>query len=435
MGAPAPSNFKMSQSVELSKRFSFINQQLVTFDEVLCWFDWDFQPDDPMVVDISKCTQADYQALSLLVLYIWKIRAAGATVNLHTEGSGLQSAWTMFKTMGAVGWPQVLISERENFKHSQYKPLVALRNSDDFNRVKERLDQFSLDFQLEYAKILHYVTAEILYNTLEHGQCWVKDRDGKDFRIPSIVQLSWYKKTNMISVIVADMGIGIRKHLSRAYPDVESDADALRLAIRPNVSGTFGRTNPYTQQNNAGVGLFFSSQIMQKLRGDMYVISGNGLLHISPRDITARTLKCTWPGTIVYLKIDLRKTDSAFKLDLMLAETRKVAAEELRSRQSAAKEESFYLSIYNYFGRFAENKMEAISYKDKYLLPAAESGKTIILDFMDVEMSTHSFLSALLKGPIGAFVAAGLNPYKKIKMRNPNADIRETVEYILESLT
>ena len=117
----------------------------------------------------------------------------------------------------------------------------------------------------------------------------------------------------------------------------------------------------------------------------------------------------------------------------MLAETRKVAAEELRSRQSAAKEESFYLSIYNYFGRFAENKMEAISYKDKYLLPAAESGKTIILDFMDVEMSTHSFLSALLKGPIAAFVAAGLNPYKKIKMRNPNADIRETVEYILES--
>ena len=425
----------MSQSVELPQRFSFINQQLVTFDEVLCWFDWDFQPDDPMVVDISKCTQADYQALSLLVLYIWKIRAAGATVNLHTEGAGTQSAWTMFKTMGAVGWPQVLISERENFKHSQYKPLVALRNSDDFNRVKERLDQFSLDFQLEYAKILHYVTAEILYNTLEHGQCWVKDRDGKDFRIPSIVQLSWYKKTNVISVIVADMGIGIRKHLSRAYPDIESDVDALRLAIRPNVSGTFGRTNPYTQQNNAGVGLFFSSQIMQKLRGDMYVISGNGLLHISPRDITARTLKCTWPGTIVYLKIDLRKTDSAFKLDLMLAETRKVAAEELRSRQSAAKEESFYLSIYNYFGRYAENKMEAISYKDKYLLPAAESGKTIILDFMDVEMSTHSFLSALLKGPIGAFVAAGLNPYKKIKMRNPNADIRETVEYILESLT
>lgn len=425
----------MSQSVELPKRFGFINQQIVTFDDVLCWFDWSFEPDDPMVIDISRCTTANYQALALLVLYIWQVKATGANVNLHTEGSGLQSAWAMFKKMGAVGWFYVLFSERENFKCDRYKPLVALRNSDDFNRVKEILDQFAEDFHLEYSKILHYVTAEILYNTLEHGQCWVKDRKGNDFRIPSIVQLSWYQKTNEISVIVADMGIGIRKHLSRAYPEIESDVDALRLAIRPNVSGTFGRTNPYTQQNNAGVGLFFSSQIMQKLRGDMYVISGNGLLHISPRDITTRTLNCSWPGTIVYLKIDLRKTDSAFKLDLMLAETRKVAAEELRSRQSAAKEESFYLSIYNYFGRFAENKMEAISYKDKHLLPAAESGNTIVLDFMDVEMSTHSFLSALLKGPISVFVEAGQNPYKKIKIRNPTPDIRETVEYILESLT
>ncbi|MBL8236052.1 MAG: DUF4325 domain-containing protein [Bryobacterales bacterium] len=425
----------MSQSVELPERFSFINQQLVTFDDVLCWFDWNFEPDDPMVVDISKCSQSNYQALALLVLYIWKVKATGATVDLHKEGSGQQSAWTMFKTMGAVGWSQVLFSERKNFEGGKYKPLIALRNSTDFNRVKEALDQFSEDFHLEYSKILHYVTAEILYNTLEHGQSWVKDRKGKDFRIPSLVQLSWYETRNEISVIIADLGIGIRKHLSRAYPSIESDVDALLLAIRPNISGTFGQTNPYTQQNNAGVGLFFSSQIMQKLRGDMYVVSGNGLLHISPKDITTRTLECSWPGTIVYLKIDLQKSDSAFKLDAMLAETRKAAAEELRNRESAAKEESFYLSIYNYFGRYAENKMEAISYKDKHLVPAAEAGKTLVLDFVDVEMSTHSFLSALLKGPIGAYVAAGLNPYKKIKLRNPTNDIRETVEYILESLT
>ena len=39
----------------------------------------------------------------------------------------------------------------------------------------------------------------------------------------------------------------------------------------------------------------------------MYIVSGQGLLHISPTDITSNTLRQPWPGTFVYMTIGFDK--------------------------------------------------------------------------------------------------------------------------------
>ncbi|MCB1584214.1 MAG: hypothetical protein KDI92_14220 [Xanthomonadales bacterium] len=92
-----------------------------------------------------------------------------------------------------------------------------------------------------------------------------------------------------ILFIIADIGIGIKRHIEQAYPGQGSDEEAIKLAIKPQVSGTFGSTDPYKQKNNAGIGLFISTNIIRRLKADMHILSGNGLLHVSPRDITGRT--------------------------------------------------------------------------------------------------------------------------------------------------
>ncbi len=49
----------------------------------------------------------------------------------------------------------------------------------------------------------------------------------------------------------------------------------------------------------------------------------------------------------------------------------------------------FDVGVENYFGRFAENKEEAIRFRDRYLIPAVDEGKNILLNFANVETSSH----------------------------------------------
>jgi len=225
--------------------------------------------------------------------------------------------------------------------------------------------------------------------------------------------------------------VGVKRHLAQNYAGLATDDEALRLAIQPEISGTFGKQDPYSTINNAGMGLFLSSNIIRRLRADMYLISGSGVLHVSPMDTTSKALDVGWPGTIALVTVRLDR-GTEFALDLMMSEFRAQARTEVKARTSANEEHRHYLSVYNYFGRFADDKKEAISYRDKYLLPAVDEGKSLVIDFNDVQTSTHSFLNALLASPIRRM---GLKAYKRIRIINAPNDIRETIDYVLDDNT
>lgn len=55
------------------------------------------------------------------------------------------------------------------------------------------------------------------------------------------------------------------------------------------------------------------------------------------------------------------------------------------------------------------DKSSAIAYRNRYLIEAVDKNKTILLDFENVESSTHSFLNALLASPIRRM---GMKAYK-----------------------
>lgn len=56
----------------------------------------------------------------------------------------------------------------------------------------------------------------------------------------------------------------------------------------------------------------------------------------------------------------------------------------------------YTVSVLNYFGKWAEDKDAAITFRDRHLIPAIQQGKRVDLDFRDVETAPHSFLNALL---------------------------------------
>ena len=163
----------------------------------------------------------------------------------------------------------------------------------------------------------------------------------------------------------------------------------------------------------------------------MHIMSGNGLLHISPRDVTSRELAYSWPGTVILVSIKL-SNDLNFSLETMMQEFRESARQELERVKDREISNTFYVDVENYFGPYAEDKHAAINFRDTKLLPEIKLGKKIVIDFTRVKQSPHSFLSALLATPIKGL---GINAFKKIKIVNANSNIRGIIDYIFDENT
>ncbi|MGC2696093.1 MAG: STAS-like domain-containing protein, partial [Candidatus Angelobacter sp.] len=116
-------------------------------------------------------------------------------------------------------------------------------------------------------------------------------------------------------------------------------------------------------------------------------------------------------------------------LDQMLAEIRESAQKEMDTASAKDEGTRYNVSIFNYFGKYAEDKDAAITFRDRHLLPAIEAGRRINLDFRDVETAPHSFLNALLATPIKRL---GAKAYQWIKVHNAPGPIHEIIDGILE---
>ena len=411
-------------TILVPKRFTFVSRGDFDFNHVLHLFDWNLE-NAYVRIDLRRCSYANYQALSLLVLYIWHLRRRGCVVQVVKatyRGYMESGASKMWRFMGANGLFQVLKSSGDNFRSHNYKPLFAVRNKQDFRDALKKAESYTKSFDVEYEKTLRYVLSELLYNTLEHG---------RHPDIPSLIQFAYYRNNREISFIIADLGIGIKRHLRQVYGHLESDAQAIRFALNPQVSGTFSNGQPYSSQNNAGVGLYLSSSIIRRLHADMHIISGNGVVHISPTDVTEKTNDFSWPGTFVNVRLKLSPIQN-LSLQKMMAEFREAARRELTQGQRAEEKAFYSLSIRDYFGRYAEDKELATKVRDRYLMTAINSGKGLILDFDDVISAPHSFLNALMSTPIRHF---GITAYKLIKIINASPEIRETIDFILDENT
>jgi hypothetical protein len=410
--------------------FNFKDHDAFNFEKALGVFNWELR-NVPVLIDFSHCNSANYQTLALVVLYAWKLKSNGCRVDFEgidrADGAG-----DMWKRMGAIGLFSVGFNENQNFRSNEYKPLIAIRSQQDFRLAMQQASEFSQGFNVEYINTLRYVVSELLYNTLEHGLVFFADGDSTNKRLPSLVQFTWYQKRDEIHFLIGDVGQGVRKHLSQAYPEIDDDEAALRKAIQPQVSGTFNfGPVPYQVKNNGGMGLFLSTNIVRRLKADMHLVSGNAVLHVSPSDTTTRRLENGWPGTFALVSIRVDQ-QPGFNLSAMMAEFRGAAQREQIAKNKAEEQETFYVSIFNYFGTYPEDKSAAIRYRDKEILPALENSKKITLDFDQVKSSPHSFLSALLATPIERL---GLKAFKQIKIINALQDIRETIDFIFEDNT
>ena len=248
------------------------------------------------------------------------------------------------------------------------------------------------DEELEGA--VKYSLIELLRNVVQHSGS----------RIGGIAMAQYFPKTGLVNICVADSGLGIKDTLREAYPELETDLHALKLATLPHVSRTFTAATYTAMRDNAGLGLFFIKQIASLASGSFFLGSKNGLMDLwgtsngEQKKLYKHARNGGWPGTFAYLQ--LRK-DSIAEFDGVLTVCRNMAAEARKYPAELALD--FIEEVPDVPGlvvvkvsEFEEDVEVASRYRDEVILPSIHSGKMVVIDFAKVRFATQSFVHALM---------------------------------------
>lgn len=205
------------------------------------------------------------------------------------------------------------ISVREHEAAGRFIPLTQIRSSDELSRFIVDMVPL-LHASPEEAGPIKYVISELVRNVIEHAAS----------PVGALVCAQYFGHTQRLSVGVADVGVGIRRTMSRFHV-VPTDLDALHEAMRPGVSGTSPRYGG--TEFNAGAGLFFIKSIARVSKNFFVLYSGEAmfkLLKSDPRGqnvlfadprhdrATRETELPSWQGTVIGIDVSV-KTHSTFK--------------------------------------------------------------------------------------------------------------------------
>lgn len=298
-------------------------------------------------IDICDPTKLDITAnknwISVHPMVLSMVTALGlslGTKNIHCEPFEAKSKhyfarMGMFKILGIASG----IKMHEHESAGRFIPLTIIKDSDELTVFITEIVPL-LHLNPTQAEPIKYVVSELVRNVFEHSES----------PYGAILCAQYYPDVNRIRIGIADTGIGIKKSMSQAY-NVESDMEAIKLALVPGITGT--TTKIGGTETNAGAGLFFIKSIAKVSRDLFMIYSGDAmykLLKTSPQRpvrLFADSNKDNhsenadlpyWQGTVVGVDVTLDQSNDFTKLlDLIRQAYSEGLAERKRLRHKEAK--------------------------------------------------------------------------------------------------
>ncbi len=354
---------------------------------------WHNDPPPPIEIDFRGCNFIAPYAVTLFAAHlIWLKKHKKRSIRIHADRSSVAGNY-LFET----GFFE-LFGEKENLPPTERPDrtvkLTLITNSSEIpafaNKVMEilKIEDEELEGAVKYSLI------ELLRNVVQHSA----STSG------GLAMAQYYPTTGLVNICVADTGIGIKATLNEAYPEIDTDLQALKLATLPHVSRTFGPSTYTAMRDNAGLGLFFIKQIASLSGGSFFLGSKDALIDLWG-DNEGRQKKLYkiaknggWPGTFAYLQL---KRDSIAEFDGILTVCRRMAAE---ARKYPAELSLDFIEevpdIPNLLVikvvDFEEDVERAAHVRDNHVLTSINAGKMVVLDFSKVRFATQSFVHALM---------------------------------------
>lgn len=154
----------------------------------------------------------------------------------------------------------------EHESSGRFIPARQIRNSGELNNFIVDMVPL-LHTTPEQAYPIKYVISELVRNALEHSNS----------PVGAFVSAQYFKKSNRISIGVADRGRGIYQSIRQSH-NPKSDIEAIDLALRPGITGTTSKIGG--TEYNAGAGLFFTKSIAKVSRDFFLIYSGSAFFKL-----------------------------------------------------------------------------------------------------------------------------------------------------------
>lgn len=240
-----------------------------------------------------------------------------------------------FKRMGLFDFLG-LNSEMEIVEHEsagRFIPITQIVDSRTLARfIEDMIPLLHLD--AKQSQSIKYIISELVRNVLEHSAS----------KYGAFVAAQYHKKTNTIRIGIVDTGVGIKQTITKSHA-ARTDAEAIRLALTPGITGTTSKEGG--TDYNAGAGLFFTKSI-SKTNKDFFVIySGDTLFKLLRKQEEGSPLNSdpfddrhtiesglpVWTGTVVGVDMTLDDNEDFANLLENIREAYTVAVRARREKK------------------------------------------------------------------------------------------------------
>lgn len=242
------------------------NNMLVTFD----YFLKNVKLAEPNKLEIT--TQGSWlnvhpAALVFAAALSQKIGHKNVTIKNAAGRSGLYLDRMGLYSYAATESPY---SYQQHEEAGRFVPISQIHNSPEQSKfITDLIPLLHLD--VEKSQVIYYIIGELVRNVLEHSM----SKDG------AFVAAQYRPKSNVLSLGVCDTGIGLRHSLAK-YHAPKDDAEAIKLALSPGISGTTSREGG--TGDNAGAGLYIVKNLSKMTRNYFIIYSGSSMYKLLKYD-------------------------------------------------------------------------------------------------------------------------------------------------------
>lgn len=354
---------------------------------------WHADLQSPVEVDFRGCNFLAPYAVTLFAAYLtWLKKVKKRAVRIHANRNSVAGNYLVetgfFELFGEKPAPDAVERPDRTVKLTRITTSAEIPSFATKAMEILRIEDEELEGAVKYSLI------ELLRNVVQHSGS----------RIGGIAMAQYYPNSGLVNLCVADIGVGVKVSLTEAYPELETDLQALKLATLPHVSRTFGPATYTAMRDNAGLGLFFIKQIASLAAGSFFLGSKEALMDLwgSEEGQQKKLYKLArnggWPGTFAYLQL---RRDSIAEFDGILTVCRNLAAEARKYPAELALD--FIEEVPEIPGlivikvaQFEEDVEAAANCRESIILPSINGGKLVVLDFNTVRFATQSFVHALM---------------------------------------
>lgn len=216
-----------------------------------------------------------------------------------------------FSCMGISGPPQCGDRHNPEGRFCELKKIVDDNDTDAI--TKSIVDTLGLEKYSSSWKVVHHIISEAINNVCHHSDSF------------GYAHAQYLPQSDRVNISIGDSGIGLKAALSRVYPHLRTDKEAVTLALEPCVTSNPPH-NRQTERRNRGVGLTTIHRLVDACDGDLHLWSGDTLWHNG----SSTHHYGAWPGTLVAVSIKRDKITPQFH-ELMEELHQEIAAIEKRS--------------------------------------------------------------------------------------------------------